>query len=74
MKETYLRSLTKAISWRLFATITTMTIVLIFTGRIGLMVGVGLTDVIFRLILYYLHERIWNKIRFGHKITTKTAF
>jgi len=51
-----------------------MTIVLIFTGRIGLMVGVGLTDVIFRLILYYLHERIWNKIRFGHKITTKTAF
>ena len=63
--EKHSRTVAKSISWRVFATLTTMTIVFIFTRRIMLSLGVGLAEVIAKIIFYYLHERIWNKISWG---------
>lgn len=65
MKERNLRSIIKAISWRFFATATTMIIVYIFTGQLLLSLGVGILEVTSKLFLYYAHERIWNKIKWG---------
>ena len=65
--ETHQRSVIKAISWRIWATITTMTIVFLFTGKLELAASVGVFDVISKLILYFIHERLWNKLRFGIK-------
>ena len=59
------RSMTKAISWRTLATLTTMLIVFIFTRKFELTLLVGGLDVILKMILYYYHERIWNKILWG---------
>ena len=65
MKENHLRSVIKAISWRFFATLTTAIIVFIFTGDFLLSIGVGIAEVISKIILYYIHERVWVKISFG---------
>jgi len=64
------RSMTKAISWRTLATLTTMSIVFIFTGRLELTLLVGCLDVVLKMILYYYHERAWTKILWG-KIRVK---
>ncbi|MHA1558466.1 MAG: adenylyl-sulfate kinase, partial [Alphaproteobacteria bacterium] len=52
-------------SWRILATSTTMMIIYICTGEIGLSVAVGGLDVVIKMTLYYFHERAWNKIYWG---------
>jgi len=64
-KEAHLRSILKAVSYRLLAAIATMTIVFVFTRRIVLSVGVGLVESVAKIICYYIHERAWSFIGFG---------
>jgi len=61
------RSILKAFSWRFLATVTTALIVYLFTGKLLLAVSVGGVEVIAKMILYFFHERIWNKINFGRR-------
>ena len=65
MTETRKRSITKAISWRIIATLTTVVIVFIFTGEILLSLGIGFFEIISKMIFYYFHERTWDGIRWG---------
>jgi adenylylsulfate kinase len=65
MKDSKGRSILKTVSWRVLATLTTMTLVYLFTGRVLLSVGVGLVEALTKLALYYLHERIWERIGWG---------
>ncbi|MCX6740183.1 MAG: DUF2061 domain-containing protein [Candidatus Parcubacteria bacterium] len=65
MSENHYRSILKALSWRFFATFTTMLIVFIFTRQWILSLSVGFLEVTSKLILYYAHERIWNRIYWG---------
>lgn len=65
--ETKKRSILKAISWRTWATITTAVIVFIFTGEFALAITVGLLEVLAKMVLYFFHERLWQKIGFGKK-------
>lgn len=69
IKDSNKRSIVKALSWRLFATLTTMIIVFVATGELTLSVGVGLVEVTIKLVLYYLHERIWNQTQWGQNKT-----
>ncbi|MHA2163707.1 MAG: DUF2061 domain-containing protein [Candidatus Hodarchaeales archaeon] len=62
------RSVLKAITWRLIATITTTSIVYIMTGRLDLTAAVGFYDVILKLILFFFHERVWNRIQYGRAL------
>ena len=66
-KDAHHRSILKAISWRVFATFTTMSIVFIFTRKPVLSLGIGGVEVVVKLILYYLHERIWGFLGVGRK-------
>ena len=59
------RSVAKTISWRIIATITTMSLVYIFTKKLSLSLGIGVFEVIFKMCFYYLHERFWQKIKWG---------
>jgi len=59
------RAVVKALTWRAIATATTMMLVYVFTGEITLAAGIGALDISIKLILYYGHERIWNRIRWG---------
>jgi adenylylsulfate kinase len=63
--ETHIRSITKAVSWRIVATLTTMLLVFLFTGNLVVSTGVGLTELLSKIVIYYLHERAWNVINFG---------
>lgn len=66
--ETHKRSIIKAITFRIIAT-TAITIAAFFiTGSWACAGTIGLVDLVLKLILYYLHERVWNKIRWG-KVT-----
>ena len=64
-KEACLRSTIKALGWRALATLTTMILVLIFTGKLALCFEIGGLEVIAKLILYYGYERVWNLVRWG---------
>ena len=63
--ETHVRSMAKAVSWRIVATLTTMLLVFAFTGNLVVSGGVGLTEVLSKMVLYYFHERAWNATGFG---------
>ncbi len=65
--ETSLRSVAKAISWRALGTLATSGLVLIFTGRLGLALTVGGLEAVAKMVLYYGHERVWDKLRVGRK-------
>jgi len=66
-KETNLRSIIKGITWRLVATSTTMAIVYIFFGNLELAVATGLLETVAKIALYWGHEKIWQRIRWGRK-------
>jgi len=66
-KESNTRSIVKTISWRIIATITTMSLVYIFIGDLTVAVSVGGIEVFLKMFIYFLHERGWDKIKFGKK-------
>jgi adenylylsulfate kinase len=62
------RSITKALSWRTFATMTTFIISYFVTGRISFAISISVIEVFSKLILYYFHERVWQFIDLGQSI------
>ncbi len=65
--ETRTRSILKAISWRILATLTTMTLVYAFFRRLDLAAAVGVLEAIIKMVVYFGHERVWNRVKFGKK-------
>ncbi len=63
--ETRQRSLVKALTWRIVATILTGLIALVITRETNVMMWIMLFDVILKLIAYYCHERVWLIIPYG---------
>ena len=61
------RSILKTISWRVVGTLDTIALGWFITGdpTVGLKVG-GL-ELITKFILYYIHERLWIKNKYGTK-------
>lgn len=66
-KDTNKRSIVKGISWRFFATTTTVIIVYVFFGRLDLAIAAGVLETIAKVGLYWAHERAWFKIKWGRK-------
>ncbi len=60
-----IRSLAKAISWRLTGSMDTVLIAWLFTSNVNTAMANGLTEVVTKTFLYYFHERAWNRIRIG---------
>jgi len=66
-KETNLRSIVKGISWRVVATTTTILIVYFFFDRLDLAIAAGMIETVLKIGLYWIHERVWHKVRWGKK-------
>lgn len=64
-KDKHYRSVVKGISWRFFGTLDTITIAFFITGDYTKAFSIGFTEVFTKVGLYYLHERLWQKIKFG---------
>ncbi|MCU7845902.1 MAG: DUF2061 domain-containing protein [Candidatus Thiodiazotropha sp. (ex Monitilora ramsayi)] len=63
--ERPIRSLVKATSWRLTGSIDTLLLSWFFTGNLKIAAAIGSTEVVTKMVLYYLHERAWNRISLG---------
>ncbi len=59
------RTAVKTTSWRVIASLDTFLLALIFTGNPATAVSIGGFEIITKLVLYYLHERAWSKLKFG---------
>ena len=65
MSETPVRSLAKAVSWRITGTIDTFIISWAITGQVLLASGIAFTEIMTKICLFWAHERIWNRINWG---------
>ncbi|HWN96766.1 MAG TPA: DUF2061 domain-containing protein [Methylomirabilota bacterium] len=71
MKDKHNRSVLKAISWRAVGTVDTMVISFLVTGKIKMAVSIGFVELFTKIFLYYVHERVWNRIAFGRSKSGK---
>lgn len=65
MTDTASRTLAKTVSWRVVATIATFLVSYIISGDITIASGIAGSQVIIHTTLYYFHERVWIKIKWG---------
>jgi uncharacterized membrane protein len=65
--DTPVRSLAKAVSWRVTGTIDTFLISWLITGQVLLASGIALTEIMTKIVLFWGHERVWNRINWGKK-------
>ncbi len=75
-QESHIRSIVKGISWRLVATIDTILVVLLVTCLFGecsleLAGMIAGAEFILKLLIYYVHERIWEFNRRNKEVSTK---
>ena len=61
------RSILKTISWRIVDTLDTMALGWIITGDPTVGLKIGALELITKFVLYYVHERIWLKSKYGIK-------
>ncbi len=67
--ETNRRSMVKALTWRVIASLDTTVIAYFVTGGdIKKAVAIGGFEILTKLGIYYFHERAWNKIKWGKRI------
>ncbi len=59
------RSLLKAVSWRVTGSLDTILLSWIFTQQLTIAIAIGSTEIVTKIVLYYLHERIWSRVAFG---------
>lgn len=64
-RENQIRTLIKTLTWRVIATLTTMILVYIFYRDFTIAGAIGMIEVVAKLIVYYIHERLWDRVRYG---------
>ena len=73
MSVTKTRSFVKAITWRTTGTLDTFIISLLITKKPFIAASIASVEVLTKIVLYYFHERIWNKIGWGRVIDSKVS-
>lgn len=71
LEEKNYRSLIKGISWRFFGTLDTILIALFWTGDFTKAFAIGSTEIITKVFLYWLHERVWLKVKYQNPLGQK---
>lgn len=65
LRESSLRSLLKAITYRITGTLTTALITLSVTGEMATALAVGSIEPFVKLLVYFVHERAWQRVPIG---------
>ena len=63
--EKPIRSIAKAISWRVIGTLDTLLVSYLLTGEMTVAASIASIDFVTKMFLYFFHERLWNKIGWG---------
>lgn len=74
ISDTKARSLVKGISWRVIGSIDTFVIAYFFFGKTSIALPIAIVEVFTKILLYFLHERIWNKFQFLRENDTLSNF
>lgn len=64
-KEKISRSVLKSISWRIIGTLDTILISYLITGTWTFALSIGAIELVTKMGLYIVHERVWNRIPWG---------
>ncbi len=59
------RHIAKTFTWRVVGTLDTMILAWVISGDPMVGLKVGGAEVITKIVLYYLHERVWYKLDYG---------
>ena len=62
------RSIMKTISWRVIGTLDTLFIAYMITGTFNQAISIGGFELVTKMILYFFHERGWDKIQWGKNL------
>jgi sulfate adenylyltransferase subunit 1 (EFTu-like GTPase family)/uncharacterized membrane protein len=65
--ETHSRSLAKAVSWRATGSIDTFLVAFVITGNPKIAGSVAVTEILTKILIYYVHERIWAWVPWGKR-------
>jgi sulfate adenylyltransferase large subunit len=71
IREQKRRSMLKAMSWRVIGSVATVAAAFMLTQDTRLAAAIGATELVTKLVLYYGHERLWTRIKFGLAVVTK---
>lgn len=63
--NSHLRSLAKAVSWRVVGSLDTFVLSMIVTGNGKYAISIASAEAVTKIVLYYLHERGWRRIKWG---------
>ncbi|MEE8418525.1 MAG: DUF2061 domain-containing protein [Dehalococcoidales bacterium] len=63
--ESHKRSIAKSVTWRIIAVTVTMLISYLWLREWGSSIALSLIANGIKAVLYYMHERGWNKLDFG---------
>ena len=59
------RHILKTFTWRFIGTVDTIILAWVISGSAETGLSIGGLELVTKMILYYLHERAWYKIKFG---------
>lgn len=71
MGSTYERSLAKGIVWEIISFIITTIAIYVFFGNLIQSLRFSLVLTFFKAILFFFHERVWKKIKWGKIVEKK---
>jgi len=66
-KETWQRSFTKTVTYRVAILILDFTVIYLLTQKVEIAFGFMVVSNIYTSIGYYAHERIWDGVKWGKK-------
>jgi len=69
MNETKKRSIAKSITWRVICIIVSVLTAYILTNKLDIAAAIGTVYNVITMILYYFHERAWNRIKWSTQPT-----
>jgi uncharacterized membrane protein/phosphopantetheine adenylyltransferase len=73
LNDTNLRSIIKALSWRLTGTIDTFIVSFFVTGELLIAGSIASIEILTKIVLFWMHERVWNNVKWG-RFTKPTAY
>jgi sulfate adenylyltransferase large subunit len=65
--ETHARSLAKAVSWRATGSLDTFVVAFVITANPKIAGSVAVTEILTKIAIYYLHERVWALVPWGKR-------
>ena len=64
-RDSFGRTTIKTVSWRTIASLDTVALAWFYTGNIGTALSIGGLEIFSKMLLYFVHERVWARLPFG---------